>query len=66
MIQIKQIPSFEIININSNKYEISYEVIDSDIDNVVLNKTYNLYLNDELVKSSNELKYIFTNLLSGK
>lgn len=57
-------PSFEVTEISSSKYDIRYTVVSSDIDNVLLNKEYVLYLNNEVVKKSNNESDIFNDLLS--
>ncbi|MDD7314980.1 MAG: leucine-rich repeat protein, partial [Bacilli bacterium] len=57
-------PTFEIESLTSDKYSISYKVTSSDIDNVVTKKQFNLYLNDLLIKKSENEEDVFNELLS--
>ena len=57
-------PTFEIESLTSDKYSIAYKVTSSDIDNVVTKKQFNLYLNDLLIKKSENEEDIFQELLS--
>ncbi len=58
------IPSFEITEVTSSKYDIAYNVTSSDVDNVILNKNFTLLLNNEVVKTSNNESDVFEGLLS--
>lgn len=57
-------PTFEIESLTPDKYSISYKVTSSDIDNVVTKKQFNLYLNDLLIKKSENEEDVFNELLS--
>ena len=57
-------PIFEIESLTSDKYSIFYKVTSSDIDNVITKKQFNLYLNDLLIKKSENEEDVFNELLS--
>ena len=60
----KQVPSISLTNFSSSKKEISYQLLESDIDNVKQSFTASLYKDGYLVDETNELVSIFNGLYS--